>query len=129
MAFVSNYSKAWLILLLLLLLWRFGQFSGHGFPNPLPPLFHFSCCSLTVSNPEQVGCIPLYDSFPPIHGLPTDPPPPKHIPSTSFGCNSTFHDNSNFSSHLCPKEEKFIHIYLIILKTLIIHNSKEQSVL
>jgi hypothetical protein len=38
-------------------------------------------------------------------------------------------DISNFSLYLCPKEEKFIQIYLVILKTLIIHNSKEKSVL
>jgi hypothetical protein len=40
-----------------------------------------------------------------------------------------FCDNSNFSLNLHPKEEKFIHVYLVILKTLILRNSKEISAL
>jgi hypothetical protein len=40
-----------------------------------------------------------------------------------------FYDISNFGLNLSPKEEKFVCIYLVILKTLIIHNSKEKSVL
>jgi hypothetical protein len=35
----------------------------------------------------------------------------------------------NFRLNLCPKEEKVIQIYLVILKALIICNSKEKSVL
>jgi hypothetical protein len=40
---------------------------------------------------------------------------------------SKFCDNSNFCLKLGPKEEKFIQIYLVISRTLIIHNSKEKS--
>jgi hypothetical protein len=37
-------------------------------------------------------------------------------------CNLKFLDTSNFSLDLCPKEEKFVEIYVVILKTSIIHN-------
>jgi hypothetical protein len=43
--------------------------------------------------------------------------------------NLKFCDNSNFSFNLHPEEEKFIQIYLIISKTLMICNSKQKSAL
>jgi hypothetical protein len=43
--------------------------------------------------------------------------------------NSKFHDDSNFTLNLRPKEDKFIQIYLVISKTLIIRNSKEKAAL
>jgi hypothetical protein len=43
--------------------------------------------------------------------------------------NSKFHDDSNFSLNLHPKEERFIQIYLVILKNLVICNLKEKSAL
>jgi hypothetical protein len=43
--------------------------------------------------------------------------------------NSKSSDISNFSLNLGLKEEKFIQICLVTSKTLIIHNSKEKSVL
>jgi hypothetical protein len=43
--------------------------------------------------------------------------------------NLKFCDNLNFSLNLGPKEDKFIQIYLVILKTLIICNYNEKSAL
>jgi hypothetical protein len=43
--------------------------------------------------------------------------------------NYKFYDILNFSLVLHAKEEKHIQIYLVILKTLIICNSKEKSAL
>jgi hypothetical protein len=45
--------------------------------------------------------------------------------------NSKFCDTGiwNISLNVSSKEGKFIQIYLVILKTLIIHNLKEKSVL
>jgi hypothetical protein len=40
-------------------------------------------------------------------------------------CSSKFRYSLKFSLNLCPKEEKFIQIYLVILKTLIICNLKK----
>jgi hypothetical protein len=43
--------------------------------------------------------------------------------------NSKFYDISKFGFNLGLKEEKFIQIYLVISKTLIICNAKQKSVL
>jgi hypothetical protein len=43
--------------------------------------------------------------------------------------NSKYRNILNFGLNLSPKEEKFIHIYLVISKTLIVCISKEKSVL
>jgi hypothetical protein len=43
--------------------------------------------------------------------------------------NLKFHCISNFDFNLDHREEKFMHIYLAISKTLIICNSKGKSVL
>jgi hypothetical protein len=51
------------LFIILLLLWRFGPFSDHNLPNLLSPLLLISCSKLPVRNPEQFGCIPLYDIF------------------------------------------------------------------
>jgi hypothetical protein len=51
------------LFIILLLLWRFVPFSGHNLPNLLSPLLLISCSKLPVLNPEQFGCIPLYDIF------------------------------------------------------------------
>jgi hypothetical protein len=42
---------------------------------------------------------------------------------------STFYDTLNFSLNVCPKEEKFVQIYVVISKTLIICNLKENFAL
>jgi hypothetical protein len=43
--------------------------------------------------------------------------------------NSKFCHNSIFCLNIGPKEEKFVQLYLVISKTLIIRNLKEKSAL
>jgi hypothetical protein len=69
---------------ILLLLWRFGPFSGHCLPNLLPLLLISCYRRPPVQNPEQVGCIPLYGIFPSISWSPHWSSSSKTVPSTFF---------------------------------------------
>jgi len=76
---LRTFTKSVIYFLFLLLLWCFGQFSGHGLPDLLPPTFFYPCCRLPAPYLEQICGISQDNNLQSASKtFPTDLLPPKH---------------------------------------------------